>query len=737
MPYYGHELFFGTLLDPVAEPANQAVELAELSESLGYELVMLRDDPGAGNRLDAWTVLSWIAGRTERVWLGGMVQRLHRRLPTMIGRSAATLDLLSTGRAELAFGPVESLNDIGALDEAIDIVRAILDASEPGPVASAGPHFPLMGAQRGPVPRHTIPIWLSGSALPLLELAGRTADGWIGTPEELPRANAVLDVAAGAAGRDPSEISRIVVVQGNEELLPLVLEQGAGIIVLDSNDSAVIEQFANDTIPALRAAVAAARAGLPPVVPMKPLRIRIKRREGIDYESIPASLQAHAVEPGDAGYARLRSNYLRGGSPGLILQPGAAEAVAEAIGYARRHRELPLSVRSRGHGISGRSTNDGGLIVDLRRMNQIEILDEGTRRIRVGPGARWMDVAAAIEPYGWALSSGDYGGVGVGGLATAGGIGWLVREHGLTIDHLRQAQIVLADGSIVEASAAEHPDLFWAIRGAGGNFGIVTAFEFEVDPIGQVGWAQLVLDATDLPAFLQNWGTWIECAPRDTTSFLIMGQQRSARQKYAHVLTMIDSPDEETIVRRLQPLAEVARVLQQRIEVTTYAEVMANASDHYHQGQGEPAVRSGLLNHITPEFAETASRLIESGDTYFFQIRSMGGAVADVPPEATAFANRAANFSVVAFGASSVRLNAFWREMIPLFDGLYLSFETDTGAERLLEAFPEPALSKLQFLKAVYDPTNLFRDNFNVGRRQAAGGSQQAAVSSRQSAVGE
>jgi hypothetical protein len=325
-----------------------------------------------------------------------------------------------------------------------------------------------------------------------------------------------------------------------------------------------------------------------------------------------------------------------------------------------------------------------------------------------------MDVAAVIEPYGWALSSGDYGGVGVGGLATAGGVGWLVREHGLTIDHMRKAQIVLADGSILDASETNNPDLFWAIRGAGANMGIVTSFEFEVDPIGEVGWAQLVLDASDISAFLQAWGSWIENAPRDTTSFMIMGQQRNARQMYAHVLTVIDSPDPETIVSRLQPLADVAQVLQQRIAVTTYADVMANASDHYHQGQGDPAVRSGLLDHITPEFAEGAKRLIEGGGSYFFQIRSMGGAVADVPPEATAFPNRSANFSVVAFGPSRSRLNAFWEELNPHFDGLYLSFETDTRPERLLEAFPEPALSKLRALKATYDPTNLFRDNFNV-----------------------
>lgn len=723
MPYYGHPFYTGLLLDPVAEPASRVVELARLGESLAYDLALLRDDPG-GDRLDAWTALTWIAGQTKRIWLGALVGRLHRRLPAIIGRQIASLDLLSDGRAELAFGPVESLNEVEALDEAIDIVRALLDVGEPGTVAIDGRHFPIIGAQRGPLPHHTIPIWLSGSALPLLELAGRTADGWIGTPDELVRANDVLDAAAGAAGRDPSEISRIAIVRAEEELLPLVLDQGAGIILLDSDDSGTIERFARETVPALRAGIERGRAGLPIVVPVKPLRMRARRRDGIAYDEVPESLRSHSVEPGDAAWARLRSNYLRGGSPGLILQPGTPEEVADAIAYAHRHRELPISVRSRGHGISGRSTNDGGLIIDLRRMNRIEILDRATRRIRVGPGARWMDVAAALEPYGWALSSGDYGGVGVGGLATAGGVGWLVREHGLTIDHLRKAQIVLADGTIVDASEDGHPDLFWAIRGAGANMGIVTSFEFEVDPIGQVGWAQLILDATDIAGFLQVWGHWISTAPRDTTSFMIMGQQRSAQQMYAHVLAVIDSDDPDTIVARLQPLADAARVLQQRISITSYADVMANAGDHYHDGQGDPAVRSGLLEQITPGFALAAQRLIEGGGSYFFQIRSMGGAVADVPPDATAFPNRSANFSVVALGPSRTRLNAFWDQLQPHFDGLYLSFETDTRPERLLEAFPEPALGRLRALKALYDPTNLFRDNFNVAQPvMAMGGS--------------
>jgi len=713
LPNYRRRLYFGTLLDPAIESAGRSPDLAHLSESLGYDLVVVRDDSGTGAPLDAWTTLAWIAGRTETIRLAALVPRLHRRLPTVTGRQIASLDLLSGGRAALALGPVESLNDIEALGETIALVRAIVDAGEPGAVASTGPHFPVLGAQRGPLPLHTIPIWLSGNALPLLELAGQEADGWIGTPDALPRASAVLDAAATAAGREPSEIERLVIVRAGDDLVPLVLDHGAGSLLLATSDPAEIEQFAQETIPAIRAEIAHARSGSQPIPPAKPSRIRAKRHAGIAYDAIPPALREHAVEPGDTNYARLRSNYLRGGSPGLILQPGATAEVAEAIAFAQEHRELPLSVRSRGHGISGRSTNEGGLIIDLRRMNRIEILDEATRSIRVGPGARWLDVARALEPYGWALSSGDYGGVGVGGLATAGGVGWLVREHGLTIDHLRAAQIVLADGSIVNTSKQENPDLFWAIRGAGANMGIVTSFDFAVDPIGQIGWAQLVMDATDTAAFLQNWGSWIEHAPRDTTSSS-SSDNSAARGRSTR---MCWPSSTRTIPKPSSPACNAGRCGAGAATADRRDQLCRRHVQRQRplsSGQGEPAVRSGLLNHITPEFAASAEGLIRGGASYFFQIRAMGGAVADIPPDATAFANRSANFSVVAFGASRSRLNAVWDQMESQFDGLYLSFETDTRPERLLEAFPEPTLGRLRTLKNRYDPANLFRDNFSV-----------------------
>jgi FAD/FMN-containing dehydrogenase len=440
----------------------------------------------------------------------------------------------------------------------------------------------------------------------------------------------------------------------------------------------------------------------------------VKRSEALDQSVIPASLVDSVIKPGDASYKRVKSTYFRGGAPGVIFQVKNKEQVVEAVAFARSHAHLPLGIRSGGHGISGRSTNNGGIVIDLSRLNKIEILDESTRRVRIEPGARWMDVAAALAPYGWGLSSGDYGGVGVGGLATAGGIGWLARSHGLTIDQLRAVEIVLADGSVVRASDQENPDLFWAVRGAGANFGIVTSFEFQAIDVENVGWAQLIFDASDTAGFLQKWGAILENSPRDLTSFLILNAPRSGQPTLAYVTAVVNSDDSQTIVNRLQPLAEIAPMVDQQVVITPYASIMTTAQGGDHNGQGDPVSRSGSLEHITPEFAAAAARLIQSGATYFFQIRSMGGTVSDVPVDATAFGSRSANFEVTAAGVDRERLSDAWDNLRPFFSGLYLNFDTDQRLERLLDAFPPKTLKRLRELKLRYDPENIFRDNFNI-----------------------
>jgi FAD/FMN-containing dehydrogenase len=140
----------------------------------------------------------------------------------------------------------------------------------------------------------------------------------------------------------------------------------------------------------------------------------------LEFDAVPASLADAAVTPGDPAYGRLTSTYFRGGAPGIVLLPRTVEQVVDAVDFAGRHLHLPLGIRSGGHGLGGRSTNDGGIVIDLRHLNGIHVLDPAAQLVRIGPGARWRDVAAALQPHGWALSSGDSGAVGVGGLATSG-----------------------------------------------------------------------------------------------------------------------------------------------------------------------------------------------------------------------------------------------------------------------------------------------------------------------------
>jgi alkanesulfonate monooxygenase SsuD/methylene tetrahydromethanopterin reductase-like flavin-dependent oxidoreductase (luciferase family)/FAD/FMN-containing dehydrogenase len=748
MPDYGVPLQFGTFITPTNRQPDAPVALATLSERLGFDLVTFQDHPYQPSFLDAWTLMTWVAARTSTIHIAPNVLNLPLRPPAVTARSAASLDLLSGGRFDLGLGAgafwdaVDAMGGrhltpgqgVDALDEAIDVIRGIWNEGERTPLRLEGEYYHLRGAKRGPAPAHDIPLWIGALKPRMLRLTGRKGDGWLPSlaylePGGYAAGNAVIDEAAIAAGRDPREIRRLVNIGGRfaasdggflvgpsvqwvDELLPYAVDDGVSTFILASDDPTAMQRFAEEVAPALREAVQRERAtaGTDTSV-VKRASVIAARRDGIDYAGVPEGVAA--IEPGDLGFAGVRSTYMRGGSPGLVLRPTDTAQVVEALAFATR-QNVPLAVRSGGHGISGRSTNDGGIVIDVGALDTIEVLDESSRRIRVGAGARWMEVAAALEPYGWALSSGDYGGVGVGGLATAGGIGYLVREHGLTIDHMLSAEIVLADGGVVTASADENPDLFWAVRGAGANFGIATSFEFEVDEVGQVGFAQLAFDASDTAGFLENWGATVEAAPRDLTSFLIMGAPSPGQPAVAQLMSVVDSDDPDTVIDRLQPLANLAPLLQQSVQLLPYAAVMANASDAPHNGRGEPQSRSGLVEHITPEFALAVEQMLASGDVHFFQIRSVGGAVADIAPDATAYAHRSANFSVVALGASAQRLDAWWQRLNGHFAGLYLSFDTDQRAERLEDAFPPATLARLRELKERYDPENVFRDNFNI-----------------------
>lgn len=737
MPDYGHALEFGTFVTPVNSPPDQAVELAIVSEELGFDLVTFQDHPYQPAFHDTWTLLAWTAARTSRIRLAANVHNIPLRPPAVLARSAASLDLLSGGRVELGLGAggfwdaieamgggrLEPGESVTAFSEALDVIRGIWDADERAPLRAGGDFHRVEGAKRGPAPAHDMKIWVGARGPRMQRIIARKADGWLPSyqwvkREGLDEGNLVIDAEATRVGRDPREIRRLLNVGPGlsvDEFVGLALEQGVGTFILATDDPREMAAFAADVIPEVRARVAEEReARGTETGRVRSATALAARRAGIAYDDLPPALADSAVEPGDAGFGRVRNNYLRGGNPGLVLRPGTVDEVREALAFARRH-DAPLGVRSGGHGISGRSTNDGGIVLDLGRLNAIEVLDPARRLVRLEPGARWIDVARALGTHGWALTSGDYGGVGVGGLATAGGVGWFAREHGLTIDHVRAVEVLTADGRHVRASADENPELFWGMRGAGFEFGIATAFEVEVHETGDVGFAQLQYAVQDVAGLLEGYGRVVEGAPRDLTASLILNPGRGGAAS-ATILALVDASDADTVLARLQPLAELAPLTGQNAGIMSYADVMGSFyQPGPHQGQAEPYARSGLVDHLTPEFAADAAAFLASGATHFFQFRSVGGAVSDVPEDATAYAGRSANFALTAISGDERRLDAAWAGLRSHFTGAYLSFDTgrDDVTRRLV--WPPAHLARLRALKAEWDPDGVFADNLGLG----------------------
>ncbi len=295
MPDYRHPLEFGTFISPSNDPSATPVALAQLSEQLGYDLVTFQDHPYQSAFLDTWTLLTWVAAQTTRIRVSGNVLNVPLRQPAVLARAAASLDLLSGGRLDLALGAggfwdaIEAMGGrrlepgqaVQALGEAIDIVRGVWDSGNRTPLRVDGEFHHVRGAKRGPAPAHDIPIWIGAYQPRMQRLVGRKADGWLPSlghlkPGALAAGNAVIDEAATSAGRAPGDIRRILNVMGQfesrttgrlkgpvehwvEELRMLAIEDGIGTFILGTDDPGTLRTFAQEVIPALREAVAVDR----------------------------------------------------------------------------------------------------------------------------------------------------------------------------------------------------------------------------------------------------------------------------------------------------------------------------------------------------------------------------------------------------------------------------------------------------------------------------------------------
>lgn len=426
--------------------------------------------------------------------------------------------------------------------------------------------------------------------------------------------------------------------------------------------------------------------------------------------TLPRELERMIVMPADRRYQMLRSTFTRACRPAMVMLPGTTADVVAALQYARE-QDLPIAVRSGGHGPSGLASNDGGVVIDLTGLDEVRVLDRERRLVRIGPGARWTAVARTLTPAGLAISSGDHGGVGVGGSAISGGIGWLARYSGLTIDHLRAAEVVLADGRVVRADPESEPDLFWAVRGAGLGVGIVTAFEFEAAELRDVGVVRMTLLADREGEAIRRLATYMVGAPRELSA---AGMMMPYGDEAMLATTAVYAGDDIRLMRKaVAPLRHLSGgLLKQHIQRVPYSALLPPEHLQPNTGQRPATTTNGLLHAMTPDAAAAITAAVTAPVPTLMQLRSAGGAINDVLTDATAYAHR--HHEVLVIGAvfppqSSEALDELWKEIEPHTDGAYAGLESRPDAAAFRRFYPGATGDRVLELWRRYDPDGIFR----------------------------
>jgi FAD/FMN-containing dehydrogenase len=339
----------------------------------------------------------------------------------------------------------------------------------------------------------------------------------------------------------------------------------------------------------------------------------------------------------------------------------------------------------------------------------VEVL--GGTRVRVQAGARWAQVARALEPHGLAISSGDYGNVGVGGLATAGGVGWLVRRVGLTLDRVRAATLVTPDGTVHHVDAEHDPELLWAVRGAADAVGVVTELQIDAEPVGAIGLAHVLLVADAQGKTLRRWSEHLAAAPRDLTTNGILG---SDGDRLLLQLTAVVGDDDPERVRELvEPLTGLGvRSLSAQAQLTTYPAMVPTAHLHPHTGRHLSSTTNALLPVLGDDEAAALVEAVRHPAGALVQVRSLGGAVADVAPEDTAWAHR--HQQVLAVVSTfppddGAGLDAATAPLLAVADGSYRNFESRPTDATWARAFPGRTGERVRALAALHDPDGVLR----------------------------
>lgn len=439
--------------------------------------------------------------------------------------------------------------------------------------------------------------------------------------------------------------------------------------------------------------------------------------------------------PGDPGYDDLRvvENLAIDSRPGLIIRCSGEADVIDGVNLAREHRLL-LAVRGGGHHVAGHGTVDGGLVLDMRDMNGVWV-DPANKRVRVQGGATWGQVDREVQVFGLAVPGGVVSTTGVGGLTLGGGIGWLHRKWGLSCDNLLEAQVVLASGELVTASADENPDLFWALRGGGGNFGVVVDFTFEAHAVGPEVALAVVFHEIEAGADLMP--QWRDLA-------LAAGDEVTTRALYWGLPPADELPPpiagKNVFIVAAMYAGDKSEGQSIIDEFRSLGEPLFDMTDHIPNYRAFQAGFDPLVENLHSYWKSTYLDALDDDAIAFIHERAlsrpdpsvlihvpiMGGATAAVPADATAFGDRSAPFMLSIDGgtydpANFDAVRAWVRESIEAAGslagsgGAYLGFSADGTTEHaVVEQQYGGNLDRLKQVKRAYDPDNLFRINNNI-----------------------
>jgi len=453
---------------------------------------------------------------------------------------------------------------------------------------------------------------------------------------------------------------------------------------------------------------------------------------------LEGTLRGQMVRPTDPDYDQARAvwNAAHDRHPALVLRCAGTADVMRAVEFARSEG-IKVAVRGGAHSVAGFSTCDGGVVIDTSPMKGIRV-DPTGRRAVAQPGLTWSEFDQETQAFGLAVTGGLVSSTGISGFTLGGGLGWLLRKYGLTCDNLLSADVVTADGQLVTASEHEHPDLYWALRGGGGNFGVVTSLEYRLHPVGPLVFAGPVFYAgADAAQVLRGWRDLTASMPDELTTLanILVAPPVPFLPEAAHgqpvvAILGVHAGSVEDGAKAAQPLRTLAEPIADLMGPMPYT-VMQSLLDPLWEAGSQNYFTSAVLDRLDDDAIDTllARHAAGQAPARELHLHHCGGAMARVPAGATAFAHRTEPYVLNIIARSPERAgfeqHADWarathRAMDPWSRGSYVNFTSEPGDDKARASYPPDTYTRLVAAKDRYDPTNLFRLNQNIqpsGRR--------------------